>query len=156
MTTVMFACNVPLTYTFVVPLTKMTMLLFYTTGLIPSAVEARMNMNISIDRIQSFIDLDDVDDASKQADDSIAMHDCSFTWMRKHASSSPVELTDVKHHTLQLDNVTIDVQAGELAVVIGKVGAGKSSILLALFDEMKWTNKQASSKHVSVNSTYLG
>ena len=51
MASVMFSLDMPLTYIFVVPLTKMMMLLFYTTGLLPMAAEQYLNMSISIDRI---------------------------------------------------------------------------------------------------------
>lgn len=39
MVSVMFMMKIPLTYIFVVPLTKMMMLLFYTTGLLPMGAE---------------------------------------------------------------------------------------------------------------------
>ncbi|KAJ2716479.1 Multidrug resistance-associated protein 1 [Coemansia spiralis] len=59
---------------------------------------------------------------------SVAMDGCSFTWSRK-PSAEPV-----------LRDISLVADAGELVAVVGKTGAGKSSLLLAACSELEMTS----------------
>jgi ABC-type multidrug transport system fused ATPase/permease subunit len=161
----------PIEYSFMVPMTKMLSLLFYTTGAIPKATESSINLKVAFWRIQRFIDMEEIepiraikaegeDEAPKvMRGPPILLQDCQFTWKRPPAPApvqGAVELKPLKEDTtFKFNNVNLRVEKGELVAVIGKVGSGKSSLLMALFNEMELTNPKSSSKVVSDNCIYL-
>ena len=171
MLVILLAMGNKIEYAFMVPMTKMLSLLFYTTGAIPKATESSINLKIGFERIQRFIDMEEVPPirAIKGKDEDappkvitgppILLQDCEFTWKRPAPpanSKGPVEMKPVKQDTtFRFSKVNLKVEKGELVAVIGKNSSGKSSLLMALFNEMELTNPKASNKVVSDNCIYL-
>ncbi|KAF7634059.1 hypothetical protein Mgra_00006584 [Meloidogyne graminicola] len=56
----------------------------------------------------------------------VSLKDCSFSWDG-----------NVENPTLQLQNINLEVQPGELIGIVGRVGSGKSSLLAAILGEME-------------------
>lgn len=183
----MFIRDQPLEYVSVVPITKMMMLLFYSTGLIPRATENVLNLRVSMDRIVKFLNKPEIADFRSVASRKESSNDekfvtpkkenkeeemiemkpirrkeplvvqrCNFLW-QPTASNTDTNATkdgkqvkepskdlavSVKSETktnapFNLTNISIHLVPGEFAVVVGKVGSGKSSLLYALFNEMR-------------------
>lgn len=168
----LFATGKGIEYAFMVPMTKMMMLLFYTTGAIPKATECSINLKVSFERIQRFLDMEEIEPlrpkavAGKEFESPkltvgppILIQDCSYTWKRAPAPPKTAGMTELEaskqDKTFFLEKVNLRLDKGDLAIVIGKVGSGKSSILQALFNEMEHRNPKESSKHVSDNCIYL-
>ena len=168
---ILLAMGKPIEYSFMVPMTKMLSLLFYTTGAIPKATESSINLMVAFERIQRFFDMEEIlpiraikekeDETTIRIEgkDPINLLDCQFTWKRPPAPApapGASELKPIKEDkTFKLNNVTLKVERGELVVIIGKVGSGKSSVLMSLFNEMQLMNPKESSKYVSDNCIYL-
>jgi len=175
----MFWFNKSLTYAFVVPASKLLMLLFYTTGCIPRATEAIFNTKVSIERMQRFLNIREIDpiwtdgrDKTHQAQSSFAGNDLTELELlssQMNQTTSNILLQDMsvswndstdkaknkQAHVFKLDNVSLEAETGQLVALIGSVGSGKSSILSAVFNEMQLLNPQASSKTVDPDCIYL-
>lgn len=169
MLVILLAMGNPIEYAFMVPMTKMLSLLFYTTGAIPKATESSINLKIAFERLQRFIDMEEApriraipelgEEPKIVMGPPILLQDCEFTW-KKPPAPAPVqgaqEMKPLKQDsTFKFSKVNLRVEKGELAVVIGKVGSGKSSLLMSLFNEMMHTNPKESNKVVSDNCIYL-
>lgn len=166
----LFATGKAIEYAFMVPMTKMMMLLFYTTGSIPKATEASINLRVSFERIQRFLNLEDIEplrhkhvegqeDVKPLSGPPIKIDNCQFSWKRPPAPAPVQGASELQplnqDKTFAFKSVDITLQKGELALVVGRVGSGKSSLLLSLFNEMQHTNPKESSKHVTDNCVYL-
>uniref|UniRef100_A0A1I8B7Y0 ABC transmembrane type-1 domain-containing protein n=1 Tax=Meloidogyne hapla TaxID=6305 RepID=A0A1I8B7Y0_MELHA len=57
----------------------------------------------------------------------VSLRDCSFSWTG----------VNVPDPNLQLQNISLEVQPGELIGIVGRVGSGKSSLLSAIIGEME-------------------
>nr|CAD2187215.1 unnamed protein product [Meloidogyne enterolobii] len=57
----------------------------------------------------------------------VSLRDCSFSWTG----------VNVAEPNLQLKNISLEIQPGELIGVVGRVGSGKSSLLSAILGEME-------------------
>ncbi|CAI9114290.1 OLC1v1014975C1 [Oldenlandia corymbosa var. corymbosa] len=102
--------------------------------LIPEALSALMQVNISFDRINSFLQEDEIkdheDESRSHSNDlnlTIQIEDGCFSW---HPDSA----------TLTIHNVNLHVQRGQKVAVCGPVGAGKSSLLNAILGEIHKTS----------------
>uniref|UniRef100_A0A7E4VBL5 Multidrug resistance-associated protein 1 n=1 Tax=Panagrellus redivivus TaxID=6233 RepID=A0A7E4VBL5_PANRE len=84
---------------------------------------------VSNRRLQNFFVSDELDDYVENVptdecdDDMVEVQDASMTWERDSASPS-------------LQNININVQKGQLIAIVGKVGSGKTSLLMSLLGEM--------------------
>ena len=184
----MFLTGIPLTYAFAVPASKMVNLLFYTTSCIPKATELMYNLKVSIERIQKFLDVEDIeplwfdfcDEAGSRYQfidglgDSgmkemnlfstsdkpharhIKMNDCSYSWKDPDVEQETKDKSEKKEivsketnnyrkelelvsttKSFGFNHLSFEVCNRELVMIIGKVGAGKTSILYSLFNEME-------------------
>ncbi|DAZ93402.1 TPA: hypothetical protein N0F65_009721, partial [Lagenidium giganteum] len=149
-----------LTYTLVLgrtldAATVFTALMLFNTlrdplNVLPEAIQAIVQSQISIDRISRFMALDEVnptrichDKAKHAADTIIKLDNATFAHA---AESAPIDqLADPV-----LQNVTLEVKKGELVVVHGVVGAGKSSLCAAILGELRKTSGSAFVRPLSV------
>ncbi|GMF34564.1 unnamed protein product [Phytophthora lilii] len=99
----------------------------------PSMIQKCLQAKISLDRISDYLALHEIDlsnvihdDPSVSTSDAIVVEHGSFSWSE---DADPA-----------LANVSLTVKIGDLAVVHGPVGAGKSSLCSALLGEMEKTD----------------
>ncbi|XP_048350845.1 ATP-binding cassette sub-family C member 4 isoform X2 [Sphaerodactylus townsendi] len=102
---------------------RLTVTLFF-----PAAIEKASETMVSIRRIKNFLILDEISELSPElkADDEnvfLRVQDLTCYW------NKTLELPT-------LENISFSVRRGELLVVVGPVGAGKSSVLSAILGEL--------------------
>ncbi|XP_077200008.1 ATP-binding cassette sub-family C member 4 [Paroedura picta] len=102
---------------------RLTVTLFF-----PAAIEKASEAMVSIQRIKNFLILDEISELSPQLtpDDENALvrvQDLTCYWDK--ALEAPT-----------LQDISFSVRRGELLVVVGPVGAGKSSVLSAILGEL--------------------
>jgi len=105
--------------------------------MLPMQISNLINARVSFDRVQDFFDQQDreVLPPAKSGDDAgadggrknaVVMHNGDFAWSKDGA--------------LVLKNVNLAVPRGELVMVVGQVGSGKSSFLSAVLGELYCKN----------------
>ncbi|XP_050293272.1 probable multidrug resistance-associated protein lethal(2)03659 [Anthonomus grandis grandis] len=115
------------------------------TMFFPQGVTQFAEANISVKRIRQFLMYDEVDfdssdtflnnfqsneslkpDLVKHGDSSIgiSMKDASLKWLKDRTENN-------------LDHLDVEVNSGELAVIIGAVGSGKTTLLHGILGELK-------------------
>ncbi|KAF1328428.1 Abc transporter c family member 5, partial [Globisporangium splendens] len=99
---------------------------------LPIVVQTCIQAQVSLKRMGEFLELDEFDSANVTRDDPqqprdvvVAVGNGSFGW----TTETPI-----------LKNVNLQVKKGDLVVVHGMVGAGKSSLCSALLGEMEKTS----------------
>lgn len=98
--------------------------------------------HVSNKRLRSFFAEEEMDyDAigTKKMDDALKVENATFTWENGDGEET-------------LKNITMSVGRGQLVAIVGKVGAGKSSLLQAVLGEM---NKISGSVNVSGSVAYV-
>ncbi|KAE9000792.1 putative ABC transporter C family member 15, partial [Phytophthora rubi] len=95
---------------------------------LPSVIQTCIQAKISINRFADYLSLDEFnptnvtrDDPAQPADVMMAIEDGTFGWTKE---------------TALLNHVNLTVKQGDLVVVHGSVGSGKSSLCSALLGEM--------------------
>lgn len=101
---------------------RLTVTLFF-----PSAIERVSEAVVSIRRIKNFLLLDEIKQRNAQlpSDGKTIVHVQDFTAFWDKASETPT-----------LQSLSFTVRPGDLLVVVGPVGAGKSSLLNAVLGEL--------------------
>uniref|UniRef100_A0A183BM78 ABC transmembrane type-1 domain-containing protein n=1 Tax=Globodera pallida TaxID=36090 RepID=A0A183BM78_GLOPA len=82
------------------------------------------------------------ENGSSVSEPVVSLHRCSFTW-----GSSKKE-----NPILQLSNISLEIEAGKLIGIVGKVGSGKSSLLAAILGEMDRVDEEGSKCVVRASS----
>uniref|UniRef100_A0A0N5AH10 Multidrug resistance-associated protein lethal(2)03659 n=1 Tax=Syphacia muris TaxID=451379 RepID=A0A0N5AH10_9BILA len=130
---------------------------------IPFALQHLFESNVSLSRVQKFLELEEYDDLRQpiltetESESKITLKDdfsinggqgvvslCSTSnafdskifVKAKELSATWDEVNTVKPRTV-VKNVSFSAQAGDLVAIIGPVGAGKSSLLLSLLRETR-------------------
>lgn len=98
---------------------------------IPTAVTLLISGNVSIKRVESYLLLNEVEslsspDESIISEYPIVIESGNFSW-------SPIE----DEGSLILKDINVKVKAGSLTAVVGSVGSGKSSLIMACLGEMQ-------------------
>ncbi|XP_067656381.1 multidrug resistance-associated protein 1-like [Haliotis asinina] len=95
---------------------------------LPNCVSMVVQAFVSIKRLSNYMTGEDLDSDSVTSDTetgmALSIRNGSFTWNRSLQVPT-------------LNNINVDVRRGQLIAVVGPVGAGKSSLLLALLGEME-------------------
>ncbi len=94
--------------------------------LLPTGVTELLRFLVSLKRINKFLNCKEWEpnvfikppESNDEMSNTIEMKDCSFAW-------------SVKENAI-LKNVNFSVPRGSLVAIVGRVGAGKSSILAAI------------------------
>ena len=99
---------------------------------------ARSNTGyVSLQRVEAFLDAPDVDpspiNAAGIAKGSIEVDDADFRW----GGEQDPEVDEANARGLTLSKLNLNVAPGELVVVCGVTGGGKSSVLAALLGEIR-------------------
>jgi ATP-binding cassette subfamily C (CFTR/MRP) protein 1 len=106
--------------------------------LLPDILTNALQMLVSLKRIQDYLQANEIENYNNSAkalqnpEVAIGMKNCNFTWA-KQAAGANGELRETQS---ALKNINIKVKKGELIAVVGKVGAGKSSLLESIIGSM--------------------
>ncbi|XP_059168823.1 multidrug resistance-associated protein 1-like [Physella acuta] len=106
----------------------------------PLNIKYAVKMAGSIVRINKFLQAEDSDSTEYNTLDDLAirMDNASFSWG--------------KSGNINLKNINLKIEPGKLVAVVGSVGAGKSSLLLALLGEM---NRTSGSSNINSTLAYV-
>ncbi|GHP06235.1 hypothetical protein PPROV_000498200 [Pycnococcus provasolii] len=113
---------------------------------LPAALSQMLEMSVALGRISNFLAMEELDGNDHEASVSkeetpmgmplakasslLLMEDASFAFMRQRSTSE-------NQHVFELQRLCLQVSTGELVGVVGSVGCGKSSLLLAMLGEMR-------------------
>ncbi|XP_071113608.1 multidrug resistance-associated protein 1-like [Haliotis cracherodii] len=93
---------------------------------LPEIIADFVRANVSIKRIEKYLNSGDLDDNSVQRSnrhgEAVAVTDATFIWNEEMGPT--------------LKDINLKVKTGQLVAVVGQVGAGKSSLISAMFGEM--------------------
>ena len=124
----------PLTTEIVFPALTLFNLLTFPLSILPMVITSVIESSVAVKRLVEFFTADELqtdavvfeDPVEHAGDESVRVSDASFTWNRH--TGIPV-----------LENIDLSARKGELTCIVGRVGAGKSSLLQAILGEL-WKN----------------
>jgi ATP-binding cassette subfamily C (CFTR/MRP) protein 1 len=120
-----------LTTDIVFPALTLFNLLTFPLAILPMVITAIVEASVAVGRITSYLNADELqenavirEDAVEDiGDESVRIRDATFTW-------------DRASETTTLDNISFNAHKGDLACIVGRVGAGKSSLLQAVLGDL--------------------
>lgn len=124
----------PLTTEIVFPALTLFNLLTFPLSILPMVITSVIESSVAVKRLVEYFTAEELqtdsvvfeDPVEHTGDESVRVRDASWTWNRY--TGVPV-----------LENIDLSARKGELSCVVGRVGAGKSSLLQALLGEL-WKN----------------
>ncbi|GAA5929198.1 hypothetical protein JCM1841_006231 [Sporobolomyces salmonicolor] len=132
----------PLTSEIVFPAITLFQLLSFPLAVLPVVFSSLVESYVSLDRLTDFLTAKELQaDAVtiaipprelKPGDELVSVVHGDFTWNALPPAGSPAG-AEVEN---TLEDISLSVKKGELIAVVGKVGAGKSSLLSAVLGEM--------------------
>ncbi|KAJ6130455.1 Metal resistance protein YCF1 [Penicillium capsulatum] len=125
----------PLTTDLVFPALTLFNLLTFPLSILPMVITSVIESSVAVRRLMEYFTAEELqtdavtfeDAVEHTGDESIRVRDASFTWNRY--TGPPV-----------LEKINLSARKGELSCVVGRVGAGKSSLLQSILGEL-WRNK---------------
>ncbi|KAL0953356.1 hypothetical protein HGRIS_004594 [Hohenbuehelia grisea] len=123
----------PLTADIIFPAMSLFMLLQFPLAMFAQVTSNIIEAIVSVKRLSEFLSAQELQaDARKihlsqnlqQGDEVLAVHNGEFWWAKEAGYPT-------------LDNITLSVKKGELVGVLGRVGAGKTSLLSAIIGDMR-------------------
>lgn len=106
------------------------------TWLFPNSIALLSELSVSCKRVQTFLELDEIEQQS------IAYHKTNVPSKNNEPAISIKQMNAIWTKGLEppsLNGLSLDVKKGELIAVIGSVGAGKSTFLMSLMNEIQIT-----------------
>ncbi|KAI5957193.1 hypothetical protein KGF54_000121 [Candida jiufengensis] len=99
---------------------------------LPDTINSLIEGKVALDRVRKFLVCKELDEnlITYGGDKAVEIKDASFYWKR---DSYKDDQQEVPH---ALKDVNFEVNKGDLACVVGKVGSGKTSLLYALLGQM--------------------
>ncbi|KAJ5280205.1 Metal resistance protein YCF1 [Penicillium angulare] len=124
----------PLTTEIVFPALTLFNLLTFPLSILPMVITSIIESAVAVNRLTEYFLADELqgdavtleDPVEHVGDEAVRLRDASFTWNRY--SGAPV-----------LENIDLSARKGELSCIVGRVGAGKSSLLQSILGEL-WKN----------------
>lgn len=91
---------------------------------------------VSMRRIEKYLDGSEVDPVPPLDKQSriIAFQSCTVTWPQARSiASNPSSVASTPHYKFSLVDLTLHFPTGELSLVCGKLGSGKTLLLLGAY-----------------------
>lgn len=112
---------------------------------------------VSIDRVEAFLNEEETEkytqllgDSRQTGESKIALEDATLTWGSKNAAG-----TSEAAEAFRLINLNVSFKLGQLNVIAGPTGSGKTSLLMALLGEMRLLNGRVYLPGVTTNRAEL-
>ncbi|KAF2181672.1 multidrug resistance-associated protein 1 [Zopfia rhizophila CBS 207.26] len=129
--------NRPLTTDIVFPALTLFNLLTFPLAILPMVITSIVEASVAVGRITSYLLAEELQtDAvlrqgpvDEMGDESVRIRDATFTWNKNEERRA-------------LQDINFSAHKGELACIVGRVGAGKSSLLQAVLGDL-WKIKGA-------------
>lgn len=124
--------NKPLTTDLVFPALTLFNLLTFPLTVLPMVITSIIEATVAVGRLTAFFTADElqadsvrfIDEPPNQnGDSSVSIKDATFTWDKNKDSNV-------------LQDISFNANKGELTCIVGRVGAGKSSLLQALLGDL--------------------
>jgi ATP-binding cassette subfamily C (CFTR/MRP) protein 1 len=110
---------------------------------LPRALSATADARNALARLQGIFHAELRTDDALHIDEelkwALQVQDASFVW-EESASSNDADPSDVGRNSavpFKVQGIDMNVQRGSLVAVVGRVGSGKSSLLMGLIGEMR-------------------
>ena len=106
---------------------------------LPFCYSATVQQRISARRVQAFMikeSSDSLDRKSTASGGGVDVKDASFSWTLASEEDKKEKDKKAKEPSISLKNINFHAAEGELVVVVGKVGSGKSTFLSGLLGEV--------------------
>lgn len=121
----------PLTTEIVFPALTLFNLLTFPLAILPMVITSIIEASVAVGRLTDFFTAEELqpnaiitkDTAVNKGDESLRVREATFTWNRNHGRNC-------------LEDINFTAHKGELTCVVGRVGAGKSSLLQAILGEV--------------------
>ncbi|EHA21199.1 hypothetical protein ASPNIDRAFT_213454 [Aspergillus niger ATCC 1015] len=121
----------PLTTDVVFPALTLFNLLTFPLSILPMVITAVIEASVAVKRLTDYFTAEELqtdavkieDTVSHIGDESVRIQDASFTWNRYEG-------------THVIENISFSARKGELSCIVGRVGAGKSSLLQSLLGDL--------------------
>ncbi|GAA5856368.1 hypothetical protein JCM8547_008708 [Rhodosporidiobolus lusitaniae] len=137
----------PLTSDIVFPAITLFQMLGFPLAVLPVVFASLVEAYVSMDRVSDFLMAKEIQSDAvhisvpsrelKEGDELISVVGGDFTWGSMPAPDAPqVQPLNT------LEDITLSVKKGDLIAVVGRVGAGKSSLLSAILGEMNKVDGQ--------------
>lgn len=122
---------------------------------LPLCIALNIEAYVSVTRIQEFLTMEEVAPRAQGIDFAhpVKFENASFEWDQKEhippkASASwccamrnkKLDVIPKEVQVAKLSQINVQVKKGDLCMIVGKVGSGKSSMLQALLGDMKLTD----------------
>jgi ATP-binding cassette subfamily C (CFTR/MRP) protein 1 len=123
--------NKPLTTDIVFPALTLFNLLTFPLAILPMVITAIVEASVAVGRITSYLLAEELqvdavlreDSVEEIGEESVRVRDATFTW-------------DKNEERRALHDINFSAHKGELACIVGRVGAGKSSLLQAILGDL--------------------
>ncbi|KAH0538245.1 hypothetical protein FGG08_005164 [Glutinoglossum americanum] len=121
----------PLTTEIVFPALTLFNLLTFPLAVLPMVITSIVEASVAVGRLTSFFTADELqvdavtrrEAAEEIGDESVRIRDATFTWNKDGEIPA-------------LQNIDFSANKGELSCIVGRVGAGKSSLLQAMLGDL--------------------
>jgi ABC-type multidrug transport system fused ATPase/permease subunit len=125
----------PLTTEIVFPALTLFNLLTFPLSILPMVITSIIESSVAVKRLMDYFTAEELqsdavsfqDSVVHPGDESVRVRDASFTWNRYTGATV-------------LENIDLSARKGELSCIVGRVGAGKSSLLQSLLGDL-WKNQ---------------
>ncbi|KAI5303539.1 hypothetical protein KEM56_007439, partial [Ascosphaera pollenicola] len=123
--------DTPLTTDIVFPALTLFNLLTFPLTVIPMVITSVISASVAVHRIEEYLLADELqsdavtfkEPATNIGEEAVRIRDATFTWNRHEDGNA-------------LESISFSARKGELTCVVGRVGAGKSSLLQALLGDL--------------------
>ncbi|MCJ1418249.1 hypothetical protein MMC32_004596 [Xylographa parallela] len=125
--------NQPLSTELVFPCLTLLNLLSFPLAVLPMVITAIIEASVAVGRLTSFLAAEELQDdavlrkppATNVGDETLRIRDATFTWDRNDSEGRRC-----------LEDINFTARKGELSCVVGRVGAGKTSLLEAILGDL--------------------